>query len=475
MTELEKQWEPLPKEELLPEFPVWRLPRAIREYVMAVAFSVQVPIGMPGVFALGAAATALLGKASLRVKGDYEEPLNLYLVVAANPSERKSAALAAMFKPLWDFIGEENKRREPLVTKGQYQKRVLDAQIQRAEKKGDMLGIEALLQKQQKPTTYLELMATDVTPEALVRAMARNEGRMAVVSGEGALFNVLAGAYSEEVNLDVLLNGYSGEPIRVERIGRETEAIEKSAVAITLAVQPVMLDRLLANETLLGRGLTARFLYTKPQSWVGSRSFRETAPVGEAVREDYVNHIKALAAYQNGSQGFELFLCEEAYDLFCDWFDKVEKRIADEWQGIAGGWEGKLCGNTLRLAGLLRMLEDSDTLGPVTGEHMAGAIEIADYFVAHIRSLTGSDGGLSVLAKEVLKEIVKGGEATVGAYDLKQKLRFRKQFKNAAKVDEGIRELQAAGYLRYIIPKEGERSTKYAVHPELLVQQNRAI
>ena len=75
--------------------------------------------------------------------------------------------------------------------------------------------------------TPLQLYVDDITPEKLVSVLAANNGRAAMISTEGGIFDTLAGAYSKVVNIDVMLKGYSGDTIRVDRIGRDSEYVQE--------------------------------------------------------------------------------------------------------------------------------------------------------------------------------------------------------------------------------------------------------
>ena len=76
--------------------------------------------------------------------------------------------------------------------------------------------------KDKKPLRYY---GDDVTTEKLVSMISENDGRAAIFSPEGGIFDLLKGMYTRYVNIDVFLKGYSGDPIRVDRIGRESETI----------------------------------------------------------------------------------------------------------------------------------------------------------------------------------------------------------------------------------------------------------
>lgn len=92
---------------------------------------------------------------------------------------------------------------------------------------------------------------------------------MALLPSEAGIFDTLAGAYSKSVNIDLMLKSYSGDQIRVDRIGRESENIRHPTLTVFLMAQPNVISKVLSNETFRGRGLTARFLYRNDRihSW----------------------------------------------------------------------------------------------------------------------------------------------------------------------------------------------------------------
>ena len=108
---------------------------------------------------------------------------------------------------------------------------------------------------------HLRLLADDVTPEAMTSLLADNGGRMAIVSSEGGLFEILSGMYSTKVNIDSFLKAYSGDYIQIDRKGRPSESIDHPALTILLFIQFVVLNAIMENDTFKGRGLLARFLY----------------------------------------------------------------------------------------------------------------------------------------------------------------------------------------------------------------------
>ena len=90
-----------------------------------------------------------------------------------------------------------------------------------------------------------------------------------------------------------MLKGHSGDSIRVDRIGRNSESIMNPALTVLLAVQPNVLSGMMQNGTFRGRGLTARFLYCMPKSIVGNRRYR-TDPIPADIARQYDLLIRNL-------------------------------------------------------------------------------------------------------------------------------------------------------------------------------------
>jgi len=472
-----KPWGPLTTPAAPPGYPEEALPTPAREMAQAVADALQVDIGMPGCFVLGAASIALLGKAYVRVREGYNEPVQLYIAVCALPSERKSAALAAILAPIRAYLKDYNDLHAADIAANQAKRDILRRKRDKATNKGDEVEALRLTEElQATPELHpMELLLTDATPEALAKAMARNDGRMGFASGEGGLFNVLAGAYSEQVNLDVILQGYSGESVAIERVSREPIRIEHAALAIALAVQPQVLETFLGNEIMLGRGLCARFLYAQPPSMLGYRLVRDAKPIPPVVSVAYNQRMYQLATFQAKETVHQLTLSRDALEVYFKWAEEVECCMGKCgcWEGIANGWEGKLVGNTVRLAGIIKMLDNPDPFPPISALHFSAAVELARYFVAQALHVTGKDQGFTPDTREVLDEIKKQRQHTFKAYDLRQKLRFRKRFEREGSINTALLELERLGYIRMgTLPDWNGIGRKpealWEVHPDLL-------
>ena len=82
-----------------------------------------------------------------------------------------------------------------------------------------------------------------------------------MISTEGGIFDIMAGRYSNKSNIDVWLKGHCGDAIYVDRMTREAECIMHPALSAILSIQPSVLDEIMSNTTMTGRGLIC-LLYT---------------------------------------------------------------------------------------------------------------------------------------------------------------------------------------------------------------------
>lgn len=263
---------------------------------------------------------------------------------------------------------------------------------------------------------------------------------------------MLSGIYSKNVNIDVMLKGYSGDSIRVDRVGRNSESIMNPALTILLTVQPNVLSEVMQNGTFRGRGLTARFLYCMPTSLVGRRRFH-TTPIPQEASSAYERLIKNLLEDEQSATPEIITLSAEAEALLEAFSNEVEGKLKTEYADIAD-WAGKLVGGVLRIAGILcrasvrrcyDFLEVNEEL-IVSGEIMQNAITIGRYFAEHSKaafSRMGVDERMKQ-SKYVLSAIVKNGLAEFSRRDI---MRLCRSFKTAEELQPILNHLTEYGYI----------------------------
>ena len=395
---------------IAPTFPVHCLPEVLRDFALAVAEHTQTPIDMPAVASLGTISACVQGKYRTQAKIGHTEPLNLYLIEIAKPGERKSAICSHFEEPLKAYERRHNEAFAVDIAHSINIKQVLEKELDAIKNdvaKGkksyaDMEEKQAEISKHEeiKP---LRLLCGDVTPEALTSLLADNNGKMALFSAEGGIFDTLRGLYSQFANIDIFLFGHSGDTMFVDRKGRPRETLEKPCLTVLLFIQPKVLTEVLGNDVFKGRGLTARFLYTYPVSTVGKRRYK-TEPIPQAVEQNYHKLCDDLLSI-NQQETRLLTLSKEADVLSENFFNELEPRLGKDGDlEHMADWAGKHHGAVLRIAGLLHVAEGVSKNGKdfahipfdsalaISNETMSNAIEIGNYFLAHAQVCYGLSG-----------------------------------------------------------------------------------
>ena len=455
------EWEtPIPFDEYdLPTFPVDALPKAIGDYVCALAESTQTPVDMAATSAIAVMSVCMQGKYMIQAKPDWTEPVNTFVLDVMNPSERKSAVENAMVRPLNVYEAQQNAQNAALIESGKMQKRILERRQKAIEDKAakgnataedvQQIAEEIAAYRETKP---MKLYVDDITTEKLTSVLADNDGRAAILSTEGGIFDTLSGAYSKTVNIDVMLKGYSGDSIRVDRIGRNSESIMNPALTVLLMVQPSVLSGLMQNGTFRGRGLTARFLYCIPASFVGRRRYR-SEPVPAAVYSAYERCIRNLLEDEYKAEPEIITLSPEADAMIEAFAEELEPQLQREYTDIAD-WAGKLVGNILRIAALLcrasgyrnhDLLDVPEKLVVDEGT-MADAVQIGRYFIEHARAafmLMGADPVISQ-SRRVIEAVRENGLIEFNRRDI---MRICRTFRKAEDVQPVLNRLLDYGYI----------------------------
>jgi replicative DNA helicase len=253
-------WEPpahLGTATALPPFPVEALPDFLAAWVRAEAIATQTPPDLPGMLVLAALATAAGGLARIQVRPGWQEPLNLFVVIALPPGSRKSAVFADVTRPLVRLDRDELARMRPLVVEAMTKKTAAEKTASKAIERVASAKTEDPAAELAKAITAQaeaeaimvpplpRLLADDTTAEALASLLADQGGRIALLSAEGGPFDAMAGRYQGGgVYLDPYLKGHAGDELRVDRKGRSAEYIAQPALTVGLAVQPDVLRKL---------------------------------------------------------------------------------------------------------------------------------------------------------------------------------------------------------------------------------------
>lgn len=459
------------------------LPESLRRLCADVADALQVPVELALTGALAVIATAVQGKAKIKVKPGYREPLNVYLCCALPPGQRKSGTLELLKSPLvsWEAERREEAREAVRVARSERAtmeqviaaKRKAAASAKNADERKKQSAEIVQLEKELPEVPSLpRLLADDVTSEGMAALMAEQGGRLAIIEAEGGLFETLAGRYSGGVpNLDLPLKAWGQEAVHVDRRGRDAIVMVKPTLTLALCPQPDVIASLGEKRAMRGRGLVGRILFWLPDGLLGRRS--ETRPVAPEIVSGYRQLVRGLLdlPVPKGADGNDahddIGMTPEALSVWRAFNAKVEAALGPGGElADMADWAAKLPGQAARIAGLFHCAEHGPRFleAHVSGETMLAATTVAALLVEHFKVAAGlmrADPRVEC-AKKVWAWVEREGVERFTAREALQKVKG--SFPTMKDLEPGLETLVEYGLVAPL-PRE-RKSQPYVVNPK---------
>lgn len=424
--------DPLPLDDPKPPaMPSGLLPGWLGRMAEKIAVATETPLELSALLCLSTVATAAQGKFSVRPEGGYFEPVNIWTAPAMKSGQRKTAVHKLTTKPLLDWERAKCKEAAQQIKAVESQIRTLQARVSKLRSKCAAEEDSAEQERLQNQIDQIEasmpflpvsprLFTQDVTPEHLGTMMVEQGEKMALLSDEGGIFDILAGRYSSGIpNLDLFLQAHSGAPVRVDRGSRPSVVLDHPLLTMGLSPQPDVLRALRKKPGFHGRGLLARFLYALPESKMGFRDL-EPRQVPEHIADRYAEGVRALLDMPLRYDGIReeyfphvLMFDDGAYGVWKAHQHRVELQLREggRFAGMTD-WAGKLPGAVARLAGLMHCAQFVlNSVGPadrlIDQDTLRCAVQLGELLAEHALIVFDlmSDNGALESARKVWRHI----------------------------------------------------------------------
>ena len=468
----------------LVEAPMQVLPTWVRSFAEATTAALETPPDLALAAALGALAAVAGGRVTVEGTNGHTEPCALWLWNVADPASRKSAIHAQHFAPIVRLEQAHNAANSVAIQRDRSRLRALTQRQKLAENaiatasteearsaaENDLeIAITDLAEARAAATLPMQLIADDATPEALAELLPSCGESITLASGEGAgVIEHALGRYSGEPNLDLLLAGHAGEPIRVNRKGKSPIEIASARISICCALQPQVLQDLRHAKLLAGRGFLGRSCFIYPPSTVGKRSL-DGPPVPREVATVYEQGLKVLLGFPQTT----FYLDDAVQARHLEFARGLESELADGGQfAEVADWAGKAAGLALRFAGLLHAAEHAIEGAAAPAEIPLETIEAAHELVRWAGSHTlrsraeigvDAEAGAALKVWRQIVRLADGLEIDRRPIQVNAK---NGVIKTAEDLDRALLYLERRGYV-YELPKEGKRR-RFAINPEAL-------
>lgn len=422
----------LPGTSRVPEIDPMVLGGWLGDMAATVAASTQTPPAMAVMIALAVVAAIVQRRFEVAPYGDeYREPLAIWTMTVLGPGNRKTAVFKAFTQVIVDIEKREGDRLRRDIARVMAERDVVLKRIETLKMQAGKEDDATARQRLQEQIAELKdgmpdevfaprIFTGDITAERLQQLLVEQCERIAVLSDEGGIFNIIMGAYNGGMgSYDIWLQGHAGSTARIDRAGRMAH-IDRATLTMGLALQPDILQDTGKAKKTRGSGLMARFLYVVPRSTVGTRDVRARVAIDDEARHRYEGGIQSLYDGTERRVGAPRVLPFTADAREC-WLELCED--SERRQGEGGryahmaDWTSKLPGAAARIAAVLALAEHGTALQAVPAAAVQRAVKLARLLVPHAEAafaLMGASDGeadahavLAFLQRHELQTIVR--------------------------------------------------------------------
>jgi replicative DNA helicase len=361
------------------DFPLDCLPEPVRNIVRAVSEKFQTPTSLAAVNALGVLAAAIGSGLQIRTFNGEKMPANLFLVAIAPPASGKSRVSKPFVTP-FERLEEEafeqwqntkvraRNEMEVAYRKADYLRNKAAKEADETKSASYTQELNRLARKAEQCSKLLippRYICQDSTEQKLEVLMMQNGGTMFVYDADARniLSNIL-GRYDKdgETSEGVLLKGFSGDPLRVDRIGRDPVWVKQPCITFCVSVQPDKFQKLLSSNAMHESGFICRLLFcdthAEPQLLNGDVDCSVPGDV-QAAWDTLIEEL-FRASYRNAEQALEVRCMPAALKLFEQFHNEHVQSTRNGASKLPQGYALRSAEKAFRVALCLHAAEHPD-------------------------------------------------------------------------------------------------------------------
>jgi hypothetical protein len=367
------------------------IPDLLGEMCEAIEKQYQIDRVIPFGQALGMIAAATRGKIRTQISPNWIEHSSFYVLTIAETGDGKSQVMNLLRKPLDQY--EMNLRADAAKD---YGLRLANYEIAQANLKRIKDSMSSA-KKSKSPATQAELQAAideventklpeipllsiggDVTPDKLADLIVQNKD-LAIHDAEGTLFSHMSGTrHGTGSAWETMLLAYTGDAIKVHRIGRDGGSVTDAHLVINTSVQPIVWKEIISDRKAVGRGAIGRFIVLNAESRIGYRdaAAHQDHPIPANLIDRWGAVIRELLAIKEP----RIFvLDDEQVQILIAYKANLEKLLRDP-ENHLDGFGSRLPGILIRIAQLFTLI-DNPAATSMSTEYLKCALGFDGYLM----------------------------------------------------------------------------------------------
>lgn len=327
------------------------------------------------------------GKASHR-------PVSNFFVTIARSGERKSSV---------NSIAMQGVKSAELILEMEYNKKLAKYELEKYQyEREERLQEDGTLKAPPKPPKIPWLTVSDATADGIFSALRDGEFSQLMMTEEGG---TLVGGYAMSKDHRRRTAGIFNQLWDASTLDRprqgSRERVRDRRFSMHIMIQPKIAEDLVSDPLLVDMGLSARFLICEPDSLVSKRPLKEPSDRAVELCDEVAGHVERLILYvprakpqyeeEEGQpliynptgDGLEppvLYLNDDAFPLWKDFYNEVESELLGKYQSIVG-FASKSAEHAIRLAAVFSLFTDA-TNRIIAKEMLQVGIDLARYYLA---------------------------------------------------------------------------------------------
>jgi hypothetical protein len=427
--------------------PLALLPPALRDYVAAVAQSLDVDVAFVLLPLLSSLAAAIGNSRTLRIKQGFIQPAILWTTVVARSGTKKSPALSASSSFL--LRRERDLVRLNAAAELVYEKQHREWDATEKKKRG----------AEPNPPPRLTCLLDDLTLAVVAPILCDNPRGALVAKDElaswfGSFGQFAKGKGGASADVSGWLTLFNGERLILDRkTNRESHRIFNPRLSIAGCIPPSVLRDVLTKD-FFQRGLPARILFAAPPPRPNVWTDDEVPAAVEREAAAVFDRLFALEAEQavDGPVPRELSTTWDGLEVFKAFYNSVGEHTVESEEREEAAWN-KLTGGAARLALVGHLARGLDGT-PLGDEVMSAAVALAGWFGEEAERIYASfsESPGAALSRRLVEFIARrGGRVTVREVGSN----FRPLKNQFEEVDKWLNDLARSGVGQWTQPGVG--------------------
>lgn len=368
------------------DFPIESLPDTLKNCVKDCCRVLGVDWDLPAMIGLSCVSAAI-GKNLQLDTGDRTTRGNLFCLASAPSGAGKSSCFRPFSKPLQDIEARNYDEHAKKLPKLLARKEYVESECKKLKAKADKLEALAKLKAELLQLEALckppQLIAEDITTQALSDLMADNNETLAMLSPDGSdVVSNLMGRWNSTNRTDegLLLKAWTGDLCRVNRKSSRPVSLKEPCLTLLLCCTPDEVSNLFRSERFVSGGLMPRFLVCESASKPKRRNGQSVSLEPE-IWEQWEMRIDEIYGDYYTSEGvLTIEASKGAIEVFNNAHNDYCKSFED--RPLGDSFEARRVEQAKRISVCLHAAQhgnQSHTI-PLSDTTAKTAIELATYF-----------------------------------------------------------------------------------------------